>query len=136
MVSFRSAKLKENQMMPLINTIATARKVVITAILAAGCRHIHLTAFSSFPTARAFDRFARQKPTQVLRQRLRAAVALLRLLPQALQADRLQVARHLRIEPRGGTGSSRSTCSSVSSGVSAWNGGRPVSSSYRIAPRP
>ena len=36
---------------------------------------------------------------------------------------------------RGATGSSERTCSSVSSTVAAWNGGRPVSSSYRIAPR-
>ena len=35
----------------------------------------------------------------------------------------------------GGTGSSATTCIIVSSGVAARNGGRPVSSSYRIAPR-
>ena len=35
---------------------------------------------------------------------------------------------------RGGTGSSVATCWSVADAVSERNGGRPVSSSYRIAP--
>ena len=35
---------------------------------------------------------------------------------------------------RGGTGSCRRTCSSVSRTVAPRNGGRPVSNSYRMAP--
>ena len=53
-----------------------------------------------------------------------------RVLVQALQADRLQVARHLRMQARRrDRARRRRTCSHVSAAVSARNGGRPVSSS-------
>ena len=68
------------------------------------------------------NRFARQEPRQVVGQRAGAAVAPLRLLVQALQADRLQVARHRGLQPR-------ITWVMVSTGVSVLNGGRPVSRS-------
>jgi hypothetical protein len=40
-----------------------------------------------------------------------------------------------KINSRGGTGSCSNTRNSVSRDVAAWNGGRPVRHSYRIAPR-
>ncbi len=52
------------------------------------------------------------------------------LLGQALEADRLQVAIDPRVDARSGrSGSFCTTWSSVSNGVSARNGDRPVSSS-------
>ena len=46
------------------------------------------------------DRLAGQEPPQVVGQRLRRGVSPRRVLLQALQADRLQVARQPRLEPR------------------------------------
>ncbi len=48
------------------------------------------------------DRPALHEPSQVVGQRRGAGVATLRLLGQALQADRLEVARHFRVQSRGG----------------------------------
>ena len=83
------------------------------------------------------DPFAAQPALQVLGQRLGRGVAPGRLLLQALQADRLQVAVDPRVEPRGRLGRPRPGPARASPATGrAWNGGRPVSSSYRIAPRP
>ena len=46
------------------------------------------------------DRSVRKVTVEVIRQRQRAGVPLVGLLGQALQADRLQVARNLRLEMR------------------------------------
>ena len=48
---------------------------------------------------------AGRRSTQVVGQIRGAGVAAPGSFPQAFQADRLQVARHLRLQPRGGTGS-------------------------------
>ena len=55
-------------------------------------------------------------------------------LSQACQTDRLHIAREPGTNRTGATGSSTRTCSMVSATLAALNGGRPVSSSYRIAP--
>ena len=47
------------------------------------------------------DRLAPLEAAEILRQRGGARLAPVRLLVQALQADDLQVARHLRVQPRG-----------------------------------
>ena len=76
------------------------------------------------------DRLAAEEAAQVVGQRGGAGVAGVRLLVQALQADRLQVARHLGVQPRRrAPGRASITCCSVSAAVAARNGGRPVSSS-------
>ena len=57
-------------------------------------------------------------------------------LLQALQADQSPGrGRSPLTSSRGGTGSCSTTIMSVSTGLVAWNGGRPVRHSYRIAPR-
>ena len=73
------------------------------------------------------DRLARQESIQFLDQRPRRRIPPTWLLLQAFQADRLQVPRHGPLSWRTGTGSWPTTCKSVSIGVAAWNGGRPVS---------
>ena len=100
-----------------------------------GCRRTHFQPRSAAPPAG--PRSARHAGTAPGRRPApRRGVALRRLLLQTLQADRLQVARHPRLQPRGGTGSSSTHLHAcVSSAVAALNGGRPVRHSYRIAPR-
>ena len=48
-------------------------------------------------------------------------------LLQAAEGDHLQIAVGRGLSSRGGSGSCSSTSSTVSTGVAAWNGGRPVS---------
>ena len=76
------------------------------------------------------DRLAVEEAPQVVGQRAADGVALGRVLLQALQADRLQVARHVAgCRLPGGTGSRVRTCSKRVQHGRARNGGRPVSSS-------
>ena len=81
------------------------------------------------------DRLAGEEPPQVVGQRGGRGVALARLLLQALQAIVSRSRGRPGTSRDGGTGSAFMTCSRVSSAVAPRNGGRPVSSSYRIAPR-
>ena len=80
------------------------------------------------------NRLADEKSTQILGQRFGRRVAIRRLLFQAFQADRFQVGDMWPRNRRGGVGSWLRTWSSVANRVVPWKGGRPVSSSYRIAP--
>ena len=75
----------------------------------AGCQRPGQSRPASHPAHGAFNRphgtgldgLASLETAQVLRQSLRAGIALVRLFVQALQADGFQVARHARVEPRG-----------------------------------
>ncbi len=73
------------------------------------------------------DRAALQPGVQVVGQGLGRRVAPPRVLLQALQADRLQVAGHAALSLRGGSGGRFRTASIVSTTVSPPNGARPVS---------
>ena len=111
-----------------------------SATVAASSRHRRIApapapATLHSPHRPGLHRLAALEAFQVLRQRRRRGITLARLLVQTLQADRFQVPAASRdCNCVGGTGSSLTTCKTVSSGVAALNGGRPVSSSYRIAP--
>ncbi len=73
------------------------------------------------------DRTMVEPRFQVVRQFAGTQVTSVRLLLQALQADRFQVARHpARSRPIAVGGFSR-TCTRICTGVSPSNGGRPVS---------
>ena len=72
-----------------------------TSAAPAGFRRHHRQARSSGPTRRARIGSPLQEPPQVLGQRRRVGVPPRRILVQALQADRLQVARHFRVQSRG-----------------------------------
>ena len=65
------------------------------------------------------DRPSLAEAIQVVGQRRGAGVATLRLLVQAFQADRLQVARHCGFRREGGTGSSSMTCRTSQRGLAA-----------------
>ena len=68
------------------------------------------------------------EPLEIFQESGSAGIPPLRILVQALQADRLQVARHLRVQPRRRRRARHAiTCRSVSVAVSPRNGGRPVS---------
>ena len=75
-------------------TISAADSPAIT-----GRRRAHLTTRSEPRHRPRHDRLAVQVTTQVLRQRRRRGIPPRRILLQALQADRLQVARDRRIQP-------------------------------------
>ena len=75
------------------------------------------------------DRPVFQEAVQVVGKCGGTGIAFTRLLLQALQADRLQVDRDRGIEPpRRDRARALITWFTVSMGVAAWNGGRPVSS--------
>ena len=75
------------------------------------------------------DRLTAQEAAQIFGQRLRADITTPRILLQTFQADRFEIARQLGLRREGGTGSSPSTSNTVSSGVGALKGARPVSTS-------
>ena len=73
------------------------------------------------------DRLPLLKSLEILGQSQRGGITTTRVLFQAFQADRLQIARKITLELPGESGSWLETCSSVESGVVPLNGGRPVS---------
>ncbi len=81
------------------------------------------------------NRLTREIAFKVLGERPGRGVPLLRRLLQALHADRLQIARYRRIQPaRRHRLLAREPAVDVSTAVAAWNGGRPVSRAYNVAP--
>ena len=89
------------------------------------------------PDRPRLNRPAVQEAAEVVGQRGGAGVAPVRRLLQALQADRLQVARHPGLQlPRGHRLVVEHLDAASRSRVSARNGGRPVRHSYSTAPRP
>ena len=73
------------------------------------------------------DRLSRQVSIEIVCEFVARRVPLLRVLSQAVQADRLEISGDHRPRWRGGMGSSSRTCFSVSTGVGAAKGGCPVS---------
>src|SRR5262249_53348768 len=100
----------------------------------AGRRRDHFTARSKVDTGRAtIGSPARYRPRSSPN-----AVALLYRFPGSFSRHFKQIVSRPRgsdaLSPRGGTGSSLSTWSTVSIAVAAWNGGRPVTRAYSVAP--
>ena len=75
------------------------------------------------------DRLVPEEPLQLVGELSARGVSPRRLLLQALEADRLQVAREAGMQPARRDGSAARTSSRVASASGALNGGRPVSSS-------
>ena len=100
----------------------------------AGFRRAHLTARSDLVTGRAtIGTPARYRP----RSSASAAAVRYRFAGSFARHFRQIVSRSRGIDGlsrRGGTGSSLSTWITVSIAVAAWNGGRPVTRAYSVAP--
>ena len=95
----------------------------------AGRRRPHFQARSQARHGPRQDRPAFEEPLQVVGQGRGRRIAAIRLLRQAFQADRLEIARDARPQATRATGSSATTCRNVSRLVLPRNGGRPASSS-------
>ena len=127
----RSAARQSQAMLPRTPPATSTAAARPYAAASAGRRRTHSAARSTAPAGRA----AIGSPASQARRSSASAWALdvapPRVLLQALQADRLQVARRPGALSRGGGsgGRVRAPASSVSTTLSPPNGGRPVSSS-------
>ena len=110
--------------------------VTASRAAAAGCRRAHRTSRSTPPRRACRDRLAPQEPAEVVGQRRRAGVAPWPA-PSAGTSGRSFPGRAAPAgsAARAAPARRRPPAGASPSAVSARNGGRPVSSSYRIAPR-
>ena len=82
------------------------------------------------------DRLSGQIPLEIESEFFGIGVATVGIFLQAFQADRFEVAVDIGIQESRRRRQTLHDLEKRVDGVSARNGGRPVSNSYRIAPRP
>ncbi len=115
--------------------IASASTIPAASPATTGLRRHQRHARSAAPTGRARigspARYRRRSPARAAAEGYRFPGSFSRHFRQIVSRSRGIVA----LSRRGGTGSSATTIRTVSSGVAAWNGGRPVTARYSVAPR-
>ena len=115
---------------PAIRTIATAARSDATS----GVRRHQRQTLSNAPTGLRQNRLAIQESTKIVGQFGSRSIAPVRLLSETLQANRLKIARHLRIQQPWRNGFCMQHLIQRYTNESPRNGGRPVTRSYNRAP--